>query len=267
MGDWRLIPLMETSGTLNMAIDEWLLDQHRVSAMPSVLRFYLWNPPAISLGYHQTQWPQHWRNLTWQGRQVDLVRRPTGGRAVLHVGDLTYAIVTSGMRGRRMQVYQALCQFLIEGWRSLGTSLHYGDRNRDYRQHHNCFATPTAADLVTDSGNKLIGSAQLRRHHAILQHGSMQLKTDRLLYHQIFTPEATVSRSSLTSPKASLCQHVPTIVDALTAAAQSCFEMTLRVQPLSSEEWAAIEAYQQKTQVSAHVSAAQSSDGNLGQSI
>ncbi|MCG8366864.1 MAG: lipoate--protein ligase family protein, partial [Pseudanabaenales cyanobacterium] len=106
-----------------MAVDCWLLDQHRRGLQSSVLRFYTWSPPAISLGYHQRHWPDHWRQLTWQGRAIDIVRRPTGGRAVLHQGDLTYAIITSKLAGDRTEAYKTLCQFLIEGWGSLGVRL------------------------------------------------------------------------------------------------------------------------------------------------
>ncbi|HEY9649888.1 MAG TPA: lipoate--protein ligase family protein, partial [Coleofasciculaceae cyanobacterium] len=79
-----------------MAIDQWLLEQHRIGNHPPVVRFYTWASPTISLGYHQRRWPVFWQQLTWQGIPLDLVRRPTGGRAVLHQGDLTYMVVTSG---------------------------------------------------------------------------------------------------------------------------------------------------------------------------
>ncbi|MEO1299948.1 MAG: lipoate--protein ligase family protein, partial [Cyanobacteria bacterium J06636_16] len=75
-----------------MAVDTWLLDQLIAGQQPPTLRFYRWRPAAISLGYHQKRWPATWRALSWQDQPVDLVKRPTGGRAVLHQGDLTYAI-------------------------------------------------------------------------------------------------------------------------------------------------------------------------------
>ena len=142
-----------------MAIDRWLLNQHRLGFHPSALRFYTWSPPAISLGYHQRNWSDHWSELTWRGQTINLVRRPTGGRAVLHQGDLTYAIITSGLTGNRTEAYKTLCQFLIEGWRSLGVSLFYGEAGRGYIHNPDCFNTATAADLVTVNGSKLIGSA------------------------------------------------------------------------------------------------------------
>jgi lipoate-protein ligase A len=84
---WRLIPLLEATGTVQMAIDSWLLEQHQCGKHPPTLRFYTWSPAAISLGYHQRQYPQSWQNLTGGGKKLDLVLRPSGGRAVLHQGD------------------------------------------------------------------------------------------------------------------------------------------------------------------------------------
>jgi len=98
---------MEAPGRIQMAIDHWLLEQHKLGLLPSTLRFYTWSPPAISLGYHQSNWPEYWQQLTWQGAPLQLVRRPTGGRAVLHQG-LNLRCGTSGLCGSRVQVYQAL---------------------------------------------------------------------------------------------------------------------------------------------------------------
>ncbi|HSM82971.1 MAG TPA: lipoate--protein ligase family protein, partial [Nodosilinea sp.] len=89
---WRLIPPIAAPGAVQMAIDTWLLDQHQRHGHPPTLRFYTWSPAAISLGVSQRQQiPEHWRGLRWQGQPVDLVQRPTGGRGVLHQGDLTYS--------------------------------------------------------------------------------------------------------------------------------------------------------------------------------
>ncbi|MGP1381986.1 MAG: lipoate--protein ligase family protein [Thainema sp.] len=184
---WRLIPLIDAPGAVQMAIDAWLLEQHLAGKMPSVLRFYTWSPAAISLGYHQRSWPEHWQHLTWQGQLIDLVRRPTGGRAVLHQGDLTYAVITSNLLGSRMEVYRYLCQFLITGLRSHNLSLQFGEAGRGYIHNPDCFGTATAADLVLPTGEKLIGSAQLRRRQGILQHGSIRVQQDVGLLEEVFS--------------------------------------------------------------------------------
>ena len=227
---WRLIPLVEASGEIQMAIDTWLLEKHRRGEHPPTLRFYTWNPPAISLGYHQKEYPSD-----WQKYHLDIIRRPTGGRAVLHQGDLTYAVVTSAKRGKRLEVYRQICQFLIEGWRSLGVDLHYGSANKEYIHNPNCFATATNADLITATGEKAIGSAQLRRGKAILQHGSMMLSTRKDLFTQIFAQSAPSNLVDLIT--ASEDRAIATIVAALTQAASNCFQIKLKEQPLSKIEW------------------------------
>jgi lipoate-protein ligase A len=227
---WRLIPLLAGAGNLQMAIDYWLLTQHQLGKHPPTLRFYTWSPPAISLGYHQKQYPQHWHNIFWQGEKLDLVRRPSGGRAVLHQGDLTYSVITSGMGGSRLEAYTKICEFLIQGWRSLGVELDYGIAGRGYIHNSNCFGTATGADLVLANGQKLIGSAQLKKEKAILQHGSMQLNPNIELFQQVFGFE------SFTPP---LLPDLDTenIINALISAASYCFNMRVEVQPLSPGEW------------------------------
>lgn len=219
-----------------MAVDAWLLEQHRQGLHPPTLRFYTWSPIAISLGYHQHRYPEFWQGLSWQDQPIDLVRRPSGGRAVLHQGDLTYAVITSGMEGTRMQAYQDICQFLIQGWRSIGVGLQYGAAGRSYIHNPNCFGTATTADLITADGTKLIGSAQLRRAGAILQHGSMQLYPDPILFQQVFGVELTPLKFA-DRPKANLTQ---TVIEALLASAEQCFAIKLVHQPLSDAEWSSV---------------------------
>lgn len=238
---WRLIPLLEAAGNVQMAIDRWLLEQHQSGKHPPTLRFYTWSPPAISLGYHQRQYPEYWQHLTWQGQKLDLVQRPSGGRAVLHQGDLTYTVVTSGVPGSRLQVYEKICEFLIQGWRSLGVELHYGTTGRGYIHNPNCFGTATSADLVLPDGAKLIGSAQLRRGGTILQHGSIRLQPDAELFTQVFGAE------SFTNVELHQSLTVDKIIAALVTAASHCFDMQTELQPLSQSELEAILAHHIKS--------------------
>lgn len=213
---------------MQMAIDTWLLEQHRSRLHPPTLRFYTWSPAAISLGYHQRHYPEAWQSLTWNGAAIDLVRRPSGGRAVLHQGDLTYAVIASGLGQNRMQAYQTICKFLIQGWKQLGIELHYGEAGRGYIHNPNCFGTATGADLVTSEGIKLIGSAQLRRDEVILQHGSIQIEPDANLFEQVFGQK--LARLELGIP-------INTIVDTLINAAKDCFGINFLIQPLTELEW------------------------------
>lgn len=234
---WRFIPLLQASGKIQMALDAWLLAQHFQGLSPPVLRFYTWSPPAISLGYHQYHWPVAWNHLTWQGQPVELVRRPTGGRAVLHQGDLTYMVVTSGLTGNRTQVYQRICEFLVQGWRSLGIHLNYGQVGRGYIHNPNCFGTATGADLVLEDGSKLVGSAQLRRGTAILQHGSIPLEPKLDLFTQVFGTTSPLIPQPLPLQGEALFQ---TVIEALISAAGDCFNTKLVEQPLSASEWQSV---------------------------
>lgn len=235
MNVWRLIPLLNCHGYLQMAIDHWLLEQHYLGKHPHTLRFYTWQNPTISLGYHQHKYPD-WQNLTYKEQKLDLVRRPTGGRAVLHQGDLTYAVITSGLSGSRKETYEKICKFLIQGWRSLGVELHYGMAGRGYIHNPNCFGTATGADLVTTDNIKLIGSAQLRKGSAILQHGSMILQPDPELFTQVFGETFHLPQLPTVD--------MEKIIAALTTAARDCLEMELEMQPLSPQEWENIINYE-----------------------
>jgi lipoate---protein ligase len=240
--EWRLLPLLDAPGATQMAIDRWLLQQHQLGLQPPILRFYTWNPIAISLGYHQKQFPDYWRSLTWRGQPIDLVRRPSGGRAVLHQGDLTYAVIASGFSPSRQVAYEEICQFLIAGWRSLQVPLFYGSSGRGYIHNPNCFGTATGADLVMVDGTKLIGSAQLRQGNVILQHGSIQLAPDADLFEQVFqTSGQTSLKTKMEALKLPLINELKEILTkALTQAAEECFQMKLVVQPLTEEEWTRI---------------------------
>ncbi|MGB7084558.1 MAG: biotin/lipoate A/B protein ligase family protein [Phormidesmis sp.] len=231
---WRLIPLIEASGAEQMAIDSWLLDQHVKGMQPSILRFYTWLRPTISLGYHQRQFPEHWNDLHWQGQRLELVCRPTGGRAVLHQGDLTYALITSGLSGSRRAVYRQLCQFLIKGWGDLGVALSFGAAGRGYIHNPNCFGTATAADLIMENGYKLIGSAQVYRDGCVLQHGSMRLRPNRDLFEKVFEEKL---RPQSRLPNALLLPDAQnTIMKALEKAAAQSFDIDSEVRSLTPAE-------------------------------
>jgi lipoate---protein ligase len=227
---WRLIPPIETNGTIQMAIDRWLLEQHILGNIPPTLRFYTWSSPTISLGYHQRHYPEHWQSLRWHDRPIDLVKRPTGGRGVLHQGDLTYALIGSRFVGKRVEVYQQICKFLIDGWRSIGVDLQYGTAGTGYIHNPNCFGTATSADLVCADGYKLIGSAQLIKSGAILQHGSMRLNPDLELFEKVFGESI-----SLPLPAISILT-IDRIIDVLVSAAASLFRS------LTGTEWSQIKS-------------------------
>jgi lipoate-protein ligase A len=233
---WRLIPLLDAPGAIQMAIDQWLFQQHQENRHPPTLRFYTWNPPAISLGVSQHRhFPDHWRHLTWKGQPIDLVRRPSGGRGVLHQGDLTYAIVTSHIPGSLDQVYRTICQFLMQGWHALGLDLSFGQPDRQYLRSQNCFSLSTNADLVDPEGNKLIGSAQRKQGHYVLQHGSMLLNPDADLFQAVFHTLPPQPLKLQRGDTSSL--PLPAIESELIQAATHCFQCRFLYHPLTPLEW------------------------------
>ncbi|MCT0207833.1 lipoyl protein ligase domain-containing protein [Synechococcus sp. CS-1332] len=173
-----------------MAIDAWLLDgqgavDSAAAAVPApAFRLYRWLRPTLSLGWHQRHLEPHWWDLARQGR-LDLVRRPSGGRAVLHGGDLTYALVWPRPQGTRAQVYGQALAWLIEAFAAMGQPLLGGSQAASL-QRSSCFATSTAADLVHANGAKRVGSAQLWRAGHLLQHGSIQLDPCPVLWREVF---------------------------------------------------------------------------------
>lgn len=242
---WRLIPPLAASGAMQMAIDQWLLNQYQRGEHPATLRFYTWSPAAISLGYHQRSYPVHWHDLNWQGQPLELVRRPSGGRAVLHQGDLTYAIVMAGLGGQRLQTYHHICEFLRRGWQFLGYPLDYGQPGRTYQHHPGCFSSATVADLVTSTGYKLIGSAQVWQRGTVLQHGSMRLNPDAYLFRQVFGPLDQPLPDQALPPAV-------TVIQTLLTAACEWFQIELVPQPLSEQEWQTIQAQLQQSQLKQH---------------
>ncbi|MBD2189480.1 lipoate--protein ligase family protein [Pseudanabaena mucicola] len=222
---WQIIPYAEASGQLQMEMDNSLLERHSQDAhSPSFLRFYRWNPAAISLGFHQKQYPDHW-NAIAESHNLEIVRRPSGGRAVLHKGDLTYAVVThvnaNGKLRSHRQVYEHVCEFLIQGFAALGIELSYGNAGRGYIHNPSCFSTATNADLVIADGRKLIGSAQVYRHNSVLQHGSIAIAPDHQLLTAIFQTEVpVVGYQELASGDDDELDVIKKLIAALSQAAQ-----------------------------------------------
>ncbi len=178
----RWVATTELDGAWQMAIDSWLLDQGRPT-----FRLYRWRRPTLSLGFHQRQLEPHWPDLVQQG-VIDLVRRPSGGRAVLHAGELTYALVWPSPPPSRREAYRLSCIWLQLAFETLGLPLVFGDQAASL-QGSNCFALSTAADLVHPGGGKRIGSAQLWRRGQLLQHGSILLDPPQALWQQVFGQE------------------------------------------------------------------------------
>ncbi|MNS23734.1 Octanoyltransferase LipM [compost metagenome] len=177
-GAWRLLDTGEGDGAWNMAVDEAILEAHRQGLVPPTLRVYRWAKPTLSLGY-----AQRWTGPMVAG--IDIVRRPTGGRAVLHAGDFTYAVVTKGLPEGIKASYERLALGLARAIGCLGLETQVAPGTLGAARSADCFAASTQADLQA-AGRKLIGSAQTRRAGAVLQHGSLYLRYPSELAAGIF---------------------------------------------------------------------------------
>ena len=179
---WRLlIEDSPRSGAANMAVDEAIAEAAAAGAVPPTLRFYRWNPPTVSLGRHQKLADVDETQIAARG--YDLVRRATGGRAILHVDELTYSVAgpieEPRMAGGVMDAYLRFSNALLSGLSTLGLKAEKaGSRTRAGRElSAACFETPSAYE-ITAGGRKLMGSAQSRRKGYVLQHGSLPLWGD-----------------------------------------------------------------------------------------
>lgn len=162
-----------------MAIDEALVEGVEAGG-PPVVRFYAWEPPAISFGYAQQ--PQREVDVeACRSAGIDLVRRPTGGRAVLHWQELTYSVVVGtddAMGGRVENTYRRIGECLVAGLRHFGVAVELEraqarpPRARSGSTALPCFSS-IARSEVKWGGRKLIGSAQRRFKRSVLQHGSL----------------------------------------------------------------------------------------------
>lgn len=182
-GAWRLLRDPPEPAAWNMAVDEALL---LCAAEQGVtLRLYTWRRPALSLGYRRTL-PVPETRLSTLG--VDGVRRVTGGGAVLHAGDLTYAVAAprglpelpDDLEGSHARIREAV----LAGLRSLGLDARPSLGTPTAERLDLCFAGSTASEIQL-AARKLVGSAQRRTSPAFLQHGSIRLRDERALYRAL----------------------------------------------------------------------------------
>ncbi len=161
---WRLLLTGASTGATNMAIDRAVLVAHSEGLVPPTVRFYEWNPPAISIGYFQGL-DEEVDLVNCRRLGVDYVRRITGGGAVFHEHELTYSIVISemhpGIPKNIMDSYGRICGAIVKGLKNL-------DIDSDYKPIN---------DIIT-SGKKISGNAQTRKMKTVLQHGTVLMDVD-----------------------------------------------------------------------------------------
>ncbi len=161
------------SGAENMAIDAGLLAE-AARAGRAFLRLYRFDPPCLSLGRNEST--AHYDHAAIARRGLDVVRRPTGGRAVWHEHDVTYAVAAPiATFGGLRAAYHAIHARLAAALQSLGAAAALApDRARSPHRPSSCFAAPVGGEVLVGE-RKLVGSAQVREGRAFLQHGSILL--------------------------------------------------------------------------------------------
>ncbi|HEY9856679.1 MAG TPA: biotin/lipoate A/B protein ligase family protein [Stenomitos sp.] len=242
MQPWRLILDPALPGPWNMAIDLALLEAYRAGEARPTLRLYDWVRPTLSLGYAQRADEVDFSACSARG--IDLVRRPTGGRAVLHgAGDLTYAVVASGAEGFPDNVtgsYAMIAQALVVGLQSLGLTLQVAPGERSSGTTSACFGSATRADLMA-AGRKLVGSAQLRREGGFVQHGALMITQEpRAIVEFLLARQAPKGMTNLASELGRVPEGQE-VRAAVIRGFEAAFGIRFEVGELSQEERALAE--------------------------
>ncbi|MGN8644464.1 lipoate--protein ligase family protein [Gracilibacillus sp. HCP3S3_G5_1] len=187
---WYFIDTQKQTPAYNMAVDECLLNWHSNKKIPPTIRFYEWVPAGLSVGYFQKTVNKIDLEAV-RNHGIELVRRLTGGRAVLHDQELTYSVIVSEEHPKMpksiKEAYMVLSQGLLEGFRSLGIDASFAipEGKLNTTQSAVCFEEPSWYELVVNN-KKAAGSAQTRKKGVILQHGSIPLTVDNDKLYDLF---------------------------------------------------------------------------------
>lgn len=197
----KIIPYETRTGKENMQIDSDLLDFAIKNELKEpIFRLYGWEPACVSLGRNQKDDFLDYELL--KSKNIDVVRRLTGGRALLHDKEITYSFICPEsflQNGSHIvSSYKEISQILIDKFKKLGIDLDFGASKPIKTGFDYCMLISTGADLCYKE-KKLIGSAQCRSHGYILQHGSILYDYDKKLLEEIFKEK--VSTDEITSIK------------------------------------------------------------------
>ena len=245
MPTWRLIRSTPQNAFVNMAVDEAIFKSVAEGNSPPTLRFYTWDPPAVSVGYFQD--PGKDVDIpACRGMGIDVVRRMTGGRAVLHDQELTYSLICRDddplFPGDIMGTYKVISSCLVRGLNSLGidASLTPVVKKSDAEGPSACFSSPSHYE-ITVSGKKLVGSAQRRGDGVFIQHGSVLTEFDRGKLERILCKSGNLDYVT------SVSEHVSVDFDRLLFSLRKGFEDELGISfsegALSGHEISLSESY------------------------
>ena len=182
------ISTIKSTGHKQMDLDLYFLNKTILDNQISfTLRFYLWDGDWISTGHHQKDFPNKWTKLRDKGL-INIVKRPSGGGAVLHSGGITYALTFKKPLYKKFS-YKFINNWLISSFSKLDLKLKTGTiKKSSIRQ--NCFSSSYTSDLIDQNGYKRIGSAQYWKKGSFLQHGEIQLNPPKKLWLEIFSDNA-----------------------------------------------------------------------------
>lgn len=275
---WRFLDSPVLRGAVNMAYDQALFEGVQDGGAP-VLRFYRWAPACLSLGRNQVVVRREAVARATAARGFDLVRRVTGGAAVLHDRELTYSVaVPVGLLGSPRETYLAINRALVAGLRGLGVAAEVAGEGRARKAHaadrragreagaggqegaaagapplvawdDPCFQAPAPGEVVA-GGLKLVGSAQRCERRTLIQHGSILLAGDQGVVAECLAGEPIGARAGTTSATAgfttlaALLDPLPThaeLVAAFVAGFETELGLELRPDGLTRAEEARIE--------------------------
>lgn len=247
---WRLLRCEPASGAWNMAVDEALLEAGVAGLLIPTLRLYTWQPAAVSLGFFQPL-DEGISLAQIAQRGFGLVRRPSGGRAILHKDEVTYSctvpesLIADG--SSVMGSYRTISRGIEAGLALLGLQAELADRKDQPRMKKEglptvCFAKAARCDM-TVAGRKIVGSAQTRRRGIIMQHGSVPLTIDPSEHLAVMPGGGTdeASQRRLTEAACGVAEALgsPVSIEELSEALAAGFAERLQVdlQPGELTEW------------------------------
>jgi len=246
MDSWRLLESGPARGSYNLALDEALFLLARRGRSRRTLRFYSWSPPAVSVGYFQS-WDREIDPHACLRKGIDIYRRVTGGRAVLHRDEVTYSVVCGGSRaffGDGLQpAYRRIALALAEGLKDLGVDARLAPpaprgKGRAAGRHPSCFSASSGYEIDAE-GRKLVGSAQKREGDTLLQHGSILVAGHGEEFAGLLRARAgapsPLSMTSLEELRGSRPSHTA-VVDAMTEGFCRAWGVRFKPGGLTEEE-------------------------------
>lgn len=201
--DFEFIESGYLDGETNMQIDKERANALQTGSAHSLFRIYGWKPWAVSLGYNQKE--SDIDKIACKNANIDIVRRPTGGRAVLHANELTYCVVVNLPKHINMHdAYKEIHLFLVEAIENIGiTTLSFKKSNPNLREIYNrpqisasCFAS-TAQFEIEHNNRKIVGSAQRIYGNTLIQHGSILLSSGHEKLAELTTLDSDEKKARL----------------------------------------------------------------------